>query len=75
MAVDVGVKCSPLRDKTYFPDQESRTDAYASPLLAPDLAGPPAVILTAEYDGLRSEGDRNAPRLADADADVVHQVG
>ena len=60
---------------TYFRDQSTRAEPYASPLLAPDLTGlPPAVIVTAEYDVLRAEGDAYAARLAEAGVDVVHRV-
>ncbi|GAA1939619.1 alpha/beta hydrolase fold domain-containing protein [Nocardioides hwasunensis] len=61
--------------RVYLPDPVTRREAYASPLLAADLAGlPPAVVLTAERDVLRAEGDAYAGRLSEAGVRVVHHV-
>ena len=59
----------------YFPDPATRTEAYASPLLAPSLAGlPRALVLTAERDTLRRDGDDYAVRLREAGIEVWHDV-
>ncbi len=61
--------------RVYLPDPDSRLEAYASPLLAGDLTGlPPAIVLTAERDVLRAEGDAYADRLRAAGVRVVHDV-
>jgi acetyl esterase len=61
--------------RVYFPDPVTRSHPYASPVLAPDLSGlPPAVVLTAERDALRPDGDRYAHRLREAGVEVLHDV-
>ncbi len=87
LAADIGEKTSPLATPsispsiqrlvraTYFRDVARREEPYASPLLAPDLAGlAPAMVITAEYDVLRGEGDRYAERLAAHGVSVLHRV-
>jgi len=52
--------------RNYLADPGDGRDPRVSPLLAPDVSGlPPALVITAEFDPLRDEGERYAQRLRD----------
>jgi acetyl esterase len=58
----------------WVPDPSRRAEPEVSPVFAADLGGlPPTVVVTAEHDPLRDEGDAYAARLAAADVPVRHR--
>lgn len=56
----------------YLNNEDEKLDPLVSPLLAPDLTRLPAtLIITAEYDALRDEGEQYGERLREAGVDVA----
>jgi acetyl esterase len=59
----------------YLNDPSEARHPHASPIHAPNLGGlPPALVVTAEYDPLRDDGEHYAARLREAGVPtVVHR--
>ena len=59
-------------EEHYLQKQEEKLNPMVSPLLARDVSHlPPALIVTAEYDPLRDEGEQYGQRLQEAGVPVI----
>ena len=60
----------------YQPDPELRKNGYVAPLMAEDLSNQPeTLVITAEFDPLRDEGEAYAEALRNAgNKSQVHRV-
>ncbi|EZH66364.1 hypothetical protein DH09_10550 [Bacillaceae bacterium JMAK1] len=59
--------------KHYLSQKEDKFNPLASPMVREDVTGlPPALIITAEYDPLRDQGEAYATRLKEAGNDVTY---
>ncbi len=73
-AAGYGLDGIPEMLAAYLPNPADRVRAWAAPLLAERFEGlPPALILTAEFDPLRDEGELYAERLRAAGVEVTVQ--
>jgi acetyl esterase/lipase len=73
-AVGFGLETAALKpfNAFYLDSGADPSDALVSPVKREDLTGlPPALIITAEHDPLRDEGERYGERLRDAGVDVT----
>ena len=60
--------------KMYIQNEEDMNNPYFAPLLCEDVSGQPdTLVITAEYDPLRDEGEAYADKLKRAGNEVVHK--
>ena len=77
-AVGIPRERSRIFDDCYLPDHRRRSDPLASPVLATDLRGmPPGLIVTADADTLRDEGEAygHALRVAGVEVATLRAIG
>ena len=73
-SIPLNSKMMPWFAGYYLENDSQKTEKYASPILAEDVGGlPPAIVITAENDPLRDEGEAYAKKLADAGVSVKSQ--
>lgn len=73
---DYGLTIKKIQEymEMYAPDEKVRQSPYIAPLMADDLSGQPAtLIITAEYDPLRDEGEAYGRALKKAGNEVEVQ--
>lgn len=71
----IGPDLLTLIRSTYFKDASRRAEPCASPLRAEGLHGlPPTLVITAERDALRAEGDAYAERLREVGSLLEHRM-
>lgn len=75
---DYGLTAKKMQEymELYEPDLETRQHAYIAPLMAEDLSNQPdTLIITAEYDPLRDEGEAYGEKLREAGNNVrIHRI-
>lgn len=58
----------------YLPDQARRSESWASPMRAPSHIGlPPTLLISAEFDATRDDGEAYGEKLRCAGVDVRHK--
>lgn len=75
---DYGLTSKKIQEymENYVPDEETRKEQFVAPLMAPDLTEQPeTLIITAEHDPLRDEGEAYGKALEEAGNQVdTHQI-
>jgi len=70
----LGPKMLGFFQNLYLPRVKRRGESFASPLLAADLTGlPEALIITAQHDLMKNDGNRYADKLKQSGVKVTHR--